>query len=175
MQISPSIFKVIFAAILLFASEIVTASTPFPMTPNWFQSLYQNFKENTDEVWRGRIIDVQNPTQLIIENKLSKQKTTVNLLHLSQKDNNDSNDLDYQMRLLRQLLNKEVYVLSNPKDNKVYAKIIDSSGRDMNLNLVQIGGFDINETTLLFKSEKAAYISQKANALQNHRGIWKNF
>lgn len=163
--------------IILYCTFIVPnfalADTPFPLTPKWFHSLYDSLQENQSEVWRGRVIDVQNPTTIVIENTDTLAKVQVKLLHLTQKANPESTNLDLQMTFIRSFLNREIYVLSDPKKPESTAKLIDSNGSDLNLNLVKLGIFDIDETSLSFHEEKASYITQRNNAKKNHLGIWK--
>lgn len=152
-------------------SPLVSAYNHTPLSPSWFKNVYENISENRDTVWRGHIIEVLNPTQVLIQNTKGK-KITVTLLHLTLKKGATPLDVGYSMRSLEALIGTQVYVLSSRNKEKVSAKIIDAVGNDINLNLVELGAFDINTTTLHFKYEKQQYINALGNAKSSKTGIW---
>lgn len=140
-----------------------------PLSPAWFKNVYENISENRHGVWRGTVVEILNPTQVLVKN-LKGEKITVNLLHLTLKKG--SNDASYSMQSLQSLIAKKVYILSSGDKNEVSAKLIDASGNDINLNLVESGAFDINTTSLHFKYEKQQYINALNNAKSSKLGIW---
>lgn len=157
-------------AIGVFSTSLANAYNNLPLSPSWFKNIYENITESRDSVWRGKVIEILNPTQVLIENPKGQQ-ITVNLLHLTLK--RGSTDAAFSMQSLEQLLNKNVYVLADEKKKAVSAKLIDATGKDINLNLVELGAFDINTTTLHFKHEKQQYINALNNARSSKLGIWK--
>lgn len=152
-------------------SPLVNAYNHFPLSPSWFKNVYENISENRDTVWRGEIMEILNPTQLIIANTKG-EKITVTLRHLTLKKGADSADISYSMSALEAMIGKQIYVLGDRKSEKVTAKIIDVVGNDINLNLVESGVFDINTTSLHFKYEKQQYLNALSNAKTAKIGIW---
>lgn len=148
------------------------AKSPFVFSPLWFKSMYQGLSENTDNVWRGKVVSVINPTTLVIENELSKKQVTVTLLHLYLPANARKVDLDLATRLMQSMVNRNVYVLADSDQDQVYAKLIDGKGTDLNLDFIQNGYYDLNTTTLWLKAEKANYYSAVGLAKQAKQGIW---
>lgn len=165
--------NIILAAVLAFTTQNTFAYSPFPLTFEWFGSLYEGFQEEDQEIWRGKIIDVVNSTEIIVEN-INGHKSQVKLLHLSPPKNNNDHTIRVMTYALTSLIGNNVYVLGEPNKENITARLVDRKGKDINLQLVRAGAFDVNTTTLHFKKSKQAYIKGVQNAKSLQRGIWFN-
>lgn len=147
------------------------AYTPYIFTPTWFKSIYQATSENKKNVWRGLVTEYNGGTSITVKN-LDGYTTEVNLIHLTNKKNSNLNDIQIGSNYLQRLVGSQVYVLGKYNKDSVNAKILDAKGHDLNLNLIKIGVFDLNTTTLLGKPEKEKYLDASNEAKIYRRGIW---
>lgn len=153
-------------------APVANAYNHIPLTPSWIKNVYENVTENRDTVWRGEVLEVLNPTQILVKD-LDGNEVAVNLLHLTLKRNGSTQATHISTQSLQALIGKQIYVLGTKNKSKLTAKILDVSGNDINLNLVENGAFDINTTSLNFKYEKQQYINALNNAKSRHLGVWK--
>lgn len=147
------------------------AYSPMPLSFEWFGSIYQGYKENDQEIWRGKVIDVVSSTEVVIQN-INGHKAQVKLLHLSPPKTNNKQTIQIMTNALTSLIGNNVYVLGEPNADKITARLIDSKGKDINLSLIHFGAFDVNTTTLLFKSHRKAYLTTVKSAESLRRGVW---
>lgn len=159
-------------ACFIFGSANVQASSPFIFSPTWFKSLYQAYSENKENVWRGKVINVIDPTAIVVQDELTGKKVTVVLLHVYLPKGIRKQSIDLATSVLSGLINQQVYVLAEKENNKVYAKILDAYGKDLNLELIKNGYYDLNTTTLLWKNEKPEYLSALSLAQHSKSGVW---
>lgn len=164
--------RILIAAMLCIGTSGANAYNYFPLTPSWFVSVYENISETRDQVWRGTITEVLNPTQVAIKNTKG-EIVTVNLLHLTLRKNASKRQTLISTYAVQHLVNSQVYVLGKPNKKSVTAKLIDGGGKDINLNLVETGAFDVNGTTLRFKAERQQYINALNYAKKSRIGIWQ--
>lgn len=164
--------RILMAAVLCVGAASANAYNHFPLTPSWFVSVYQNLTETRDQVWRGTITEVLNPTQVAV--KTTKGEiVTVNLMHLTLRKNASKRQSLISTYAVQNLVNSQVYVLGKPNRKSVTAKLIDVGGKDINLSLVATGAFDVNGTTLRFKGERQQYINALNYAKKSQLGIWQ--
>lgn len=154
------------------SSANVQASSPFVFTPTWFKSLYQAFSENTDNVWRGKVVGIIDPTTIIVKDEISEKEITVVLLHVYIPKGTHKESINLATSVLSELINQQVYVLSDKDNDKVYAKILDANGNDLNLELIKNGYYDLNTTTLIWKDEKPEYLAALSLAQHSRSGVW---
>lgn len=159
-------------ACIIFGSANAQASSPFIFSPTWFKSLYQAYSENKDNVWRGKIINVIDPTTIVVKDELTGKNITVVLLHVYLPKGIHKQSIDLATSVLSGLINQQVYVLADKENDKVYAKILDANGKDLNLELIKNGYYDLNTTTLLWKKEKADYLAAVSLAQHSKSGVW---
>lgn len=164
--------RILAAVVLCIGASSANAYNHFPLTPSWFKSVYQNLSETTDQVWRGTVTEVLTPTQVSVKDTQGNT-VTVNLMHLTLRKNASKQQSLTSTYAAQSLVNSQVYVLGKPNKKTVTAKLIDASGKDINLSLVEAGLFDVNGTTLRFKAERQQYINALNYAKKSKIGIWK--
>lgn len=164
--------RIFIAAVLCIGTSSANAYNHFPLTPSWFKSAYQNLTETRDQVWRGTITEVLNPTQIAVKDTKG-EIVTVNLMHLTPRKNASKRQTLISTYAVQNLVNLQVYVLGKPNKKSVTAKMIDVAGNDINLSLVEAGAFDVNGTTLRFKGERQQYINALNYAKKSRLGIWQ--
>lgn len=165
--------KLLLATLLTISAQSAFAYTPFPLSLEWFGSAYQSISENDQKVWRGKIIEVMNSTEVVIQN-INGHKTQVKLLHLSPPTVNNERTIRVMTNALTSLIGNSVYVLGDEDKDKIVARLIDRKGLDINLELVRSGAFDINTTSLMMKKSKKAYLAGVKTSQNQQRGIWFN-
>lgn len=163
--------KILILFWLLATSSASFAYSPMLLSPAWFKALYQNLNETKADVWRGTVVSYIGGTTISVKDNFGKI-TEVTLLHLATKTNSSKADIHLGANHLQNLVGSQIYVLSKVNKDSVNAKIIDSSGNDINLNLIKTGVFDVNTTSLLGKREKNDYLDAAKEARLYHRGIW---
>lgn len=161
------------AILLLCLCSNAQAYNNLPLTPSWFKHLHQGISENKKDVWRGTIINSTSPTTIIVKN-LKGKEVTVELLHLTTRKNPSERDINLSQARLINLIGKQVYVLSSDNKSHVSAKILDGSGKDINLGFVEAGTHDINTTSLIKKRERQQYVNARNTAINAQVGIWTN-
>lgn len=165
------IMKKIILMAALCTSTIANAYNYFPLSPSWIGSLYSGITEDKRDLWRGTVKSIINPTLIIVEDT-NEQSVEVNLLHLTPSRNATKDQIAISTTYAESLVGKTIYVLSKTDKKKVYAKLVDANGMDINLYFISIGAFDINTTSMFGKAEKQTYINASNSAKRTRIGIW---
>jgi hypothetical protein len=172
MKISNLLLSSVYLAIVLSAQEAM-AYSPTPLTPAWFSSLKSSLSENTDNVWRGTVVDAPTPATLLLKNKQG-DIVSVKLLHLSSPDNDTNHNLNIMNTASKSIIGLQVYVLGKSNKKAITAKILDMDGNDINLRLISSGLYDLNTASLFLKPEKQQYLNALRSAQRTRIGIWKS-